>query len=384
MKEIIHLINGNCVLVAYSEKRPYGEVFAANVRTPEGLFPPQHLQKCDAYRLWRAGLFIEETDGLRALNVHDKYDPGALQKDVQSLTTLLGQGVSLLTHLKKGGVAEAWVEPTPDEAKDLFRNANAFVKKLKLMVEKQSGQEKDSQNENTGIRPVPTRSPMKDYEHNHQKLMQLLGDREYVRIENEPFMPLTVEKLEGQSLISLSHTRIQHGDLMRDPEIVFHLHEGTAQPEYILHDGFMEHATVEKTFGDVPVKPGLQKSLDAFCRVWWANLEQQGFFERAKELQSKQAIQQESTIPELKNYLVELHETRTYTAKVRVEATSPEEAEALASSQFDERSLTWEDRYQFDRDSKVLTENDRPLSNKHSKQEHGPTTEMDNGPEMEP
>jgi hypothetical protein len=38
-------------------------------------------------------------------------------------------------------------------------------------------------------------------------------------------------------------------------------------------------------FGDVPVKPNLQRDLDSFVSTWWRNIREQGFFEQAKELE---------------------------------------------------------------------------------------------------
>jgi len=71
---------------------------------------------------------------------------------------------------------------------------------------------------------------MQIYEHFARCLAQLLGDDECVRLHVESFMPLSVEDISWPGgehrLIALSHTAVQNGDLMRDPEIVFALHEG--------------------------------------------------------------------------------------------------------------------------------------------------------------
>ena len=60
-------------------------------------------------------------------------------------------------------------------------------------------------------------------------LLNKLGDKDYLKLQSEGFMPLTMEKIAagvetpfGEAfLISLSHYYEQNGDLMRDPEMVF-------------------------------------------------------------------------------------------------------------------------------------------------------------------
>jgi hypothetical protein len=80
----------------------------------------------------------------------------------------------------------------------------------------------------------------------YDNLMQLLGGHEQRTIRNGPYMPLTVEKLEGTPLISLCHTSEQNGDLMMDPEVVYLVREGSAAPIYFKNDFVgIEHATVE-------------------------------------------------------------------------------------------------------------------------------------------
>lgn len=133
---------------------------------------------------------------------------------------------------------------------------------------------------------------MNQYETNYDQLTKLLGDKDYQRIENEPFMPLVVEKLGEEPLVSLCHYGTMHGDPCRDPEVVFLIQDKTAKPVYYRNDYVaVEHATIEDHFGDVPVRPHLQKSLDSFCQMWWSNIKEQGFFEAAKKLAAKQSIE---------------------------------------------------------------------------------------------
>src|SRR5260370_38810680 len=116
---------------------------------------------------------------------------------------------------------------------------------------------------------------------NYDNLMELLGGKDYRRIEIEGYMPLSVEKV-GEDLISLCHYGEMNGDLMADPECVFLVSDGKAKPIYFknAYVGF-EYATVPDVFGDVPVRPRLQQELDSFAALWLHNLRDQGICERA-------------------------------------------------------------------------------------------------------
>jgi hypothetical protein len=61
------------------------------------------------------------------------------------------------------------------------------------------------------------------------RLIEMMNGNEHLKITNDPFMPLTIEKI-GEDLItpmgvgctfSLCHYYVQHGDLMQDPEMCF-------------------------------------------------------------------------------------------------------------------------------------------------------------------
>ena len=76
---------------------------------------------------------------------------------------------------------------------------------------------------------------MKTYTSFATSLLTLLGEDQAVKLTSEGFMPLSIEDIgpttDGHRQIALSHTGIQNGDLMRDPEMVFQIisHEGTTQ-----------------------------------------------------------------------------------------------------------------------------------------------------------
>jgi hypothetical protein len=130
---------------------------------------------------------------------------------------------------------------------------------------------------------------MKTYRHFANRLHELLGDAEALRITSAGFMPLSVERIgkdaEGREMIALSHTGEQNGDLMRDPEIVFVLHQWPdglyAEPVSFRNDyaGIMHDVYV---YGDdgrrTHVRAARKAELKSFCRMWFRNLKEQGFF----------------------------------------------------------------------------------------------------------
>ena len=123
------------------------------------------------------------------------------------------------------------------------------------------------------------------------KIDQLLGEETYRRIENEPWMPLSIERIgqsgDGNPLIAMSHTAVQNGDLMRDPEVVFELVTPTlAEPisyrQDYLGGAVREVYTYDQAGRRVGFRPQEKADLCRFCSVWFRNLAEQDFFEAAK------------------------------------------------------------------------------------------------------
>lgn len=130
---------------------------------------------------------------------------------------------------------------------------------------------------------------MKTYQDFAKKLEQLLGGATAVRITVPGFMPLSVEDIgrsgEGNRLVSLCHYGEQNGDLMRDPDIVFMFHDlpdGRAAEPVSFRNDYM--ATCQEVYmydeagKRTHVVPRLKRELKNFCRTWFANLHEQGFF----------------------------------------------------------------------------------------------------------
>lgn len=66
-------------------------------------------------------------------------------------------------------------------------------------------------------------------------IINLMNGEPYLKIENDPYMPLSIEKIQeaietpdGKAVLySLSHNYVQNGDLMRDPEMLFIVLDGS-------------------------------------------------------------------------------------------------------------------------------------------------------------
>lgn len=127
---------------------------------------------------------------------------------------------------------------------------------------------------------------MQAYERFQRNLTRLLGEDTAVRIQSKGYMPLSIERIgrsaEGREQIAISHTYVQNGDLMRDPEIVFEIVPGLgAEPISFLNDGLgrRQEVYVYNPQGRrTHIRPQLQRQLRSFSSTWFRNLREQGFF----------------------------------------------------------------------------------------------------------
>ena len=124
------------------------------------------------------------------------------------------------------------------------------------------------------------------------KLIKKLGEEGHIKIESKGFMPLTLEFLHnvqtgtGQGkLYSLSHSYVQNGDLMRDPEMCFIVvtdpvtNNTLIYPQMYQQDslGLYEesvHITDGKVTGSIPI---WQAAHCSFANMWLKNILAQGF-----------------------------------------------------------------------------------------------------------
>ena len=129
---------------------------------------------------------------------------------------------------------------------------------------------------------------MNTYQHFAIVIAQLLGADTAVRLTVPGFMPLSVEDIgqsaDGNRLISICQYGKQHGDLMRDPDMVFEIHTWDDAPaaeplsfrnDYMgsLQEVYRYGADGKKTH----INAKLKQELTSFARTWFKNLKDQGF-----------------------------------------------------------------------------------------------------------
>jgi hypothetical protein len=135
------------------------------------------------------------------------------------------------------------------------------------------------------------------------KLIDSLQGEDYRKILNEPYMPLTLERI-GLDVItewgkadqySLCHYYVQNGDLMKDPEMCFFAideRNGIAADyskvkiaPYSFESsstGYYE-ASIEMEDNEVTtVNKEQQKDQTEFANDWMTNIKDQGFLNQAK------------------------------------------------------------------------------------------------------
>lgn len=130
-------------------------------------------------------------------------------------------------------------------------------------------------------------------------LLDKLNSNQHLKIENEPFMPLTIEHIgdayNGEAkLYSLCHYYVQLGDLMQDPEVCFIVVDGRGyeteafekvqitpysfrQANMGIDDesiAFNENGIVKNCDDD------MQHEHAEFAEIWLTNIAQQGFLNR--------------------------------------------------------------------------------------------------------
>ena len=108
----------------------------------------------------------------------------------------------------------------------------------------------------------------------------------YIKIKNDPWMDLVIEDTHDLGpnnlpIISVAHYSDQHGDLMRDPEMLFEMEQSgleiTLMPFYWRNDyAGVEQYSASKVEGQWIVNTKLRLEQLAFARTWDANLQAQG------------------------------------------------------------------------------------------------------------
>ena len=114
-----------------------------------------------------------------------------------------------------------------------------------------------------------------------------------LKIEVEGFMPLHVEIIgggpRGAVLLSVMHTYLQNGDVMRDPDVEVEVVPGSDEewlPVSYRQDNLGVFRQAVSTEGGVVLfHHGLVADIKQFLVTWDRNLREQGFVEAARRLQ---------------------------------------------------------------------------------------------------
>lgn len=129
---------------------------------------------------------------------------------------------------------------------------------------------------------------MNTYQQFATVLTGLLGADTAVRLTVPGFMPLSVEDIgqsaDGNRLVSICHYGKQHGDLMRDPDMVFEIHawaDAPAAEPLSFRNDYMGLLQEVYRYGEdgkkTHVNIRLKQELTSFARTWFTNLKDQGF-----------------------------------------------------------------------------------------------------------
>ena len=131
------------------------------------------------------------------------------------------------------------------------------------------------------------------------ELIDKMQGKQHLKIINEPFMPLTIERIghiywENGELVSLCHYYQQNGDLMQDPEMCFVMvdqreKDKTAYDKVMIvpylyqqaNLGIYQESMLFKNNVVVHCDTDLQAEQTNFANQWLQNIVQQGFLRLA-------------------------------------------------------------------------------------------------------
>lgn len=105
--------------------------------------------------------------------------------------------------------------------------------------------------------------------------------KEHIKIENKPYMDLSVDHLTseypGALRISIAHNFIQNGDIMADPDMEILIHTEMKMVEALTYQ--LDSLGIYQVVYPEPGKvyPKRKKELNKFLNSWLSNLIAQGF-----------------------------------------------------------------------------------------------------------
>lgn len=131
------------------------------------------------------------------------------------------------------------------------------------------------------------------YEKNYDALMPYIdfmtqNNLVWLKIENEPYMPLSIDLLyhdsqENSTRYAIAHNFIQQGDVMADPDMEIRIYEDTKQAESLTfqQDSLGIYQAVYPIPGQMNLR--LKKQLNSFLANWLRNLKEQGFIDALQD-----------------------------------------------------------------------------------------------------
>lgn len=135
-------------------------------------------------------------------------------------------------------------------------------------------------------------------EQNYSSMLELApevlsGDLEYMRFgAGECFDKLTIEKI-GSNRIAMSHTFIQNGDVMADPDMEFEVnHEEKTLNARSFQNDLMQYYTCV-TGEDGHINRALENELNDFTKTWLKNIKGQGYKPFVEQEQIEEAVNEE-------------------------------------------------------------------------------------------
>lgn len=120
---------------------------------------------------------------------------------------------------------------------------------------------------------------------NYENILPLLDD--YIKIENEPYMPLVIERIGGDEY-SIGHYYWQNGDRMCDPEITFTVDSKSHLIDVLTYQ-LDALGIYQKVYADDQKRFSrkLCTELNQFLYDWLKNIKHQGFYELKEKIKDE-------------------------------------------------------------------------------------------------
>jgi antirestriction protein ArdC len=167
---------------------------------------------------------------------------------------------------------------------------------------------------------------MNQYERNYQRLTELLPEgRDHIRIDNnEPYLPLVVGK-HGANLITLARCEDRNGN--ENTTLVFRVEGNEATPIFFGRD----YSRSDFAEG-VALQPEQQKDLNNRADMWWQDLHQMGYFQKAQDKRQEGRQLETKAVTPAKEPGPELDPPHTQGGEQpHLDETQPSEGEELGS-----------------------------------------------------